>query len=101
MRAELVSTDTVDAVLVGAVSKFSNKYRDRRGNIKKSIASGLEFSAFLIDPKTQEVIWGARFVGGQKPGLRHFSRNNGVWQNKEGLSRAAMKYVLKEFPNRD
>jgi len=101
MRAELVSTDTVDAVLVGAVSKYSNKYRDRRGNIKKSIASGLEFSAFLIDPKTQEVIWGARFVGGQKPSLRSFSRNNGVWQNKEGLSRAAMKYVLKEFPNRD
>ena len=101
MRAELVSTETVDAVLVGAVSKYSNKYRDRRGNIKKSIASGLEFSAFLIDPKTQEVIWGARFVGGQKPSLRNFSRNNGVWQNKEGLSRAAMKYVLKEFPNRD
>jgi len=101
MRAELVSTDTVDAVLVGAVSKYSNKYRDRRGNIKKSIASGLEFAAFLVDPKTQEVIWGARFVGGQKPSLSSFSRNNGVWHNKEGLSRAAMKYVLKEFPNRD
>ena len=101
MRAELVSTDTVDAVLVGAVSKYSNKYRDRRGNIKKSIASGLEFSAFLVDPKTQEVIWGARFVGGQKSSLRNFRLNNGVWQNKEGLSRAAMKYVLKEFPNRD
>ena len=101
MRAELVSTDTVDAVLVGAVSKYSNKYRDRRGNIKKSIASGLEFSAFLVDPKTQEVIWGARFVGGQKPSLRSFSRNNGIWQNKEGLSRVAVKYVLKEFRNRD
>ena len=98
MRAELVSTDTVDAVLVGAVSKYSNKYRDRRGNIKKSIASGLEFSTFLVDPRTQEVIWGARFVGGQKPSLRNF---NGVWHNKEGFSRAAMKYVLKEFPNRD
>ena len=101
MRAELVSTDTVDAVLVGAVSKYSNKYRDRRGNIKKSIASGLEFSAFLVDPKTQEVIWGARFVGSQKPSLRSFSRNNGIWQNKEGLSRVAVKYVLKEFRNRD
>jgi len=101
MRAELVATDTVDAVLVGAVSKYSNKYRDRRGNIKKSIASGLEFSAFLVDPKTQEVIWGARFVGGQKSSLKNFIRNNGVWQNKEGLSRTAMKYVLKEFRNRD
>ena len=101
MRTELVSTDTVDAVLVGAVSKYSNKYRDRRGNIKKSIASGLEFSTFLVDPRTQEVIWGARFVGGQKSSLRNFRRNNGVWQNKEGLSRVAMKYVLKEFRNRD
>jgi len=101
MRAELVSTDTVDAVLVGAVSKYSNKYRDRRGNIKKSIASGLEFSAFLVDPKTQEVIWGARFVGSQKPSLQSFSRNNGIWKNKEGLSRTAVKYVLKEFRNRD
>ena len=101
MRAELVAKDTVDAVLVGAVSKYSNKYRDRRGNIKKSISSGLEFSAFLVDPKTQEVIWGARFVGGQKSSLRNFRRNNGVWQNKEGLSRTAMKYVLKEFRNRD
>ena len=101
MRTELVSTDTVDAVLVGAVSKYSYKYRDRRGNIKKSIASGLEFSAFLVDPKTQEVIWGARFVGGQKSSLRNVRRNNGVWQNKEGLSRVAMKYVLKEFRNRD
>ena len=101
LRAELVSTEAVDAVLVGAVTKYSDKYRDRRGNIQKSVSSGLEFSAFLVDPRTQEVIWGARFVGSQKPGLRNFSRNNGVWQNKEGFSRQAMKYVLKEFRNRD
>ena len=101
LRAELVSTEAVDAVLVGAVTKYSDKYRDRRGNIQKSISSGLEFSAFLVDPRTQEVIWGARFVGSQNPGLRSFNRNNGVWQNKEGFSRQAMKFVLKEFRNRD
>ena len=101
LRKELVSSDEVDAVLVGAVTKYSNKYRDRRGNIKMGVVSGLEFSAFLVDPRTQEVIWGARFVGSQKQGLRNFGRNKGVWQNQENFSRHAMKYVLKEFRNRD
>ena len=101
LREELVSTDAVDAVLVGAVTKYTNKYRDRRGNIKRGIASGLEFSAFLVDPRTQEVIWGARFVGSQKQGLRNSARNNGMWQNQENFTRHAMKYVLKEFRNRD
>ena len=101
LREELVYTNAVDAVLVGAVTKYSNKYRDRRGNIKSGIASGLEFSAFLVDPRTQEVIWGARFVGSQKQGLLNFGRNRGRWQNQEGFSRQAMKNVLKEFRNRD
>ena len=100
-REELGSTDAVDAVLVGAVTKYSNKYRDRRGNIKRGVASGLEFSTFLVDPRTQEVIWGARFVGSQKQGLHNFGRNKGIWQNQENFSRHAMKYVLKEFRNRD
>jgi hypothetical protein len=97
----LVSTDAVDAVMVGAVTKYSNQYRDRRGKIQKSVASGLEFTAFLVNPRTQEVIWGARFVGSQKSGLQNFNNNKGGWLNKEAFTRAAMKYVLKEFPNRD
>lgn len=97
----LVSTDAVDAVMVGAVTKYSNQYRDRRGKIQKSVASGLEFTAFLVNPRTQEVIWGARFVGSQRAGLQNFSSNKGGWLNKEAFTRAAMKYVLKEFPNRD
>ena len=100
LKAELVSTDAVDAVLLGAVSKFSDTYRDRRGNVKKGIASGLEFSAFLVDPHTQEVIWGARFVGSQKLGLNNLSHSKG-WLSKEGFTRIAMKYVLKDFRNRD
>lgn len=101
LAKELVATDAVDAVLVGAVSKFSNKYRDRRGQIRTGLASGLEFTAFLVNPKTQEVIWGARFVGSQKSSLRNLTRNNRSWKNPEGFSRAAMKYVLKEFRDRD
>jgi len=101
LKAELVSTDALDAVLVGAVTKYSNMYRDRRGNIQKGISSGLEFSAFLVDPRTQEVIWGARFVGSQKQGLRNLSRKKASWLNKEGFARLAMKYVLKDFRNGD
>ncbi len=97
----LVSTDAVDAVMVGAVTKYSNQYRDRRGKIQKGVASGLEFTAFLVNPRTQEVIWGARFVGSQKSGLQNFKSSKGRWLNKEAFTRAAMKYVLKEFPNRD
>ena len=97
----LVSTDAVDAVMVGAVTKYSNQYRDRRGKIQNSVASGLEFTAFLVNPRTQEVIWGARFVGSQKSGLQNFSSNTGGWLSKEAFTRVAMKYVLKEFPNRD
>lgn len=100
-ESTLVSTDAVDAVMVGAVTKYSNQYRDRRGKIQKSVASGLEFTAFLVNPRTQEVIWGARFVGSQKPGLQNFNSNKGGWLNREAFTRAAMKYVLKEFPNRD
>ena len=97
----LVSTDAVDAIMVGAVAKYSNQYRDRRGKIQKSLASGLEFTAFLVNPRTQEVIWGARFVGSQKAGLQNLNSDKGGWLDKEGFTRAAMKYVLKEFPNRD
>ena len=97
----LVSTDAVDAVMVGAVTKYSNQYRDRRGKIQIGVASGLEFTAFLVNPRTQEVIWGARFVGSQKAGLRNFNSNRRGWLSKEAFTRAAMKYVFKEFPNRD
>jgi hypothetical protein len=97
----LVSTNAVDAVMVGAVTKYSNKYRDRRGKIQRGIASGLEFTAFLVNPRNREVIWGARFVGSQKAGLQNFNSNRRGWLSKEAFTRAAMKYVFQEFPNRD
>ena len=97
----LVPGDKVDAVMIGAVTKYTDRYVDRHGKIQRSIASGLEFTAFLVDPKTQEVIWGARFVGRQRPGVQHFDQHKGRWLNKKDFTRSAMKFVLKEFRNRD
>ena len=96
----LVSSDKVDAVMVGAVSKYTDSYMDRNGRIKKSIASGLEFTAFLVDPRTREVLWGARFVGRQRPGEQNFGHYGGRWLNKKDFTRSSMKFVLKEFRNR-
>lgn len=91
------SNDKVDAVLIGAVTRYMDSYIDRRGNIKKSISSGVEFGAFLVNVKTGDVIWGARYVGTQSPSIREFLGGKTHWLNKEELSRAAMKKVLKAF----
>ncbi len=91
------SKDKVDAIMIGAVTKYMDSYVDRRGKIKKSISSGLEFGAFLINAKTGDVIWGARFVGTQTPGFRSFLQGNTHWLSKEEFSRSAMKKVLKAF----
>jgi hypothetical protein len=96
----LVFSDKVDAVMVGAVSRYTDRYMDRNGKIQKSIASGLEFTAFLMDPRTREVLWGARFVGRQRSGVQNFSQYGGRWLNKKDFTRSAMKFVLKEFRNR-
>jgi hypothetical protein len=87
--------------MVGAVTKFTDRYIDRQGRVQKSIASGLEFTAFLVDPRTREVLWGARFVGSQRPGIQNFDQHKGRWLSKKDFTRSAMKFVLKEFRNRD
>ena len=97
----LTMGNKVDAVMIGAVTKYTDKYIDRHGKIQKSIASGLEFTVFLLDSQTREVIWGARFVGRQRPGIQNFNQNEGRWLNKKDFTRSAMKYVLKEFRNRE
>ncbi len=91
------SNEKVDAVLIGAVTKYMDSHIDRHGEIKKSISSGVEFGAFLINKKTGEVIWGARYVGTQTPSITSFFQGNTHWLNKEELSRSAMKKVLKAF----
>jgi hypothetical protein len=93
------SKDKVDAVMIGAVTKFMDSYIDRRGKKKESISSGVEFGAFLINAKTGDVIWGARFVGTQTPNFNALLKGQTRWLNKEELSRSAMKEVLKAFHN--
>lgn len=91
------SKDKVDAVLIGAVTKYMDSYIDNRGQIRKSISSGVEFGAFLVSTKTGEVLWGARYVGTQSPSLTEFFQGKTHWLSKEELSRSAMKNVLKAF----
>ncbi len=88
----------VDAVLIGAVTKYMDHYIDNRGKLKESLSSGVEFGAFLVSKTTGEVIWGARFVGSQTPNIRNFVIGRQThWLQKEELSRSAMKDVLREF----
>ena len=88
----------MDAVMIGAVTKYMDSHRTRSGNIEKSLSSTIEFGAFLISTYTGEVIWGARFIGSQPTGLSSFLLNSGPsWLSKERLSQLAMKNVLKAF----
>ena len=91
------SNKKVDAVLIGAVTRYMDSHVNRQGEIKKSISSGVEFGAYLVNVKTGDVIWGARFVGTQTPNIRGFLEGNTHWLSKEELSRYAMKKVLKAF----
>jgi len=84
----------VDAVMIGAVSKYMDSYQDRNGKIKKSLSSKVEFGSFLVSTRTGDVLWGARFIGSQPTGLL----SSGVkWLSKKQLSKRAMKEVLKSF----
>ncbi len=92
------SNDKVDAVIIGAVTKYMDTYRNREGATEKSLASGVEFGAFLVNARTGDVIWGARYVGSQPTGLTRFLLESGPkWMSKKQLSQAAMKNVLKVF----
>lgn len=92
--------EQMDAVMIGAVTKYLKSYKDRHGDIRESLSSGLEFTAFLVDTETREVIWGARFVGSQKTGLSALGGGNATWMDKEEFSRSIMKQVLQAFYDR-
>jgi len=92
----------MDAVMIGAVTKYMDSYIDRRGKLQKSIASGVEFGAFLISTKTGDVVWAARFVGTQPAGLELFNffkekSRPAHWLGKKEMSQRAMKKVIKAF----
>jgi hypothetical protein len=95
--AASVYSKDADAILVGAVTKYLDTYVDNRGRTRKSLASGVEFGAFLIDARTGKVIWGSRYVGSQSPDIAGFFKSEGRWLDKEELSRLAMKNVLRAF----
>ncbi|MFQ5444086.1 MAG: hypothetical protein ACE5EK_05660, partial [Nitrospinales bacterium] len=91
------TSNRVDAVLIGAVTKYMDHYIDRHGKRQKSISSGVEFAAFLVSTETGNVIWGARYVGSQRPNILNLFNKETMWLDKEELSRAAMKNVLRAF----
>ncbi len=97
--------DKYDAILVGAVTKYLDSYIDRHGKKRESLSSSVEFGAYLIewnagkDPEAADVLWGARYVGNQEPGLRNIFQGKTHWLSKEEQSRIAMKNVLKAFNN--
>ena len=86
--------DKVDAVMIGAVSKYINSYQDRNGKIEKSLSGKIEFGSFLVSARTGDVLWGARFIGGQPTGLLSSGTK---WLSKKQLTERAMKEVLKSF----
>ena len=92
------ANDKMDAVMIGAVTKYMDSYRTRNGNIENSLSSSIEFGAFLVSTLSGDVIWGVRFIGSQPTGLSSFLLSSGpTWLSKEQLSQVAMKNVLKAF----
>lgn len=93
------TTKDMDGVLVGAVTKFMDTYKNERGEIKPSLSSGVEFGVYLISTKTGNVVWGARYVGTQPVNLINTLKGEQglTWLKKDELSHVAMKKVLKVF----
>ena len=92
------SNDKVDAVMIGAVTKYINSYQDRNGKIKRSLSSKIEFGSFLVSTLTGDVLWGARFIGSQPTGTLKLGTK---WLNKKQFSKRAMTEVLKSFRQND
>jgi hypothetical protein len=88
------SNSKVDAVMIGAVTKYIGSYRNRSGKIKKSFSSKVEFGSFLVSTRSGQVIWGSRFIGAQPTGL---ASSGSKWLSKKQLSQRAIKKVLKAF----
>lgn len=94
-----ITPNHVDAIMVGAVTKYRDSYVDENGKNQKSLASGIEFGSYLISAKNGKVLWAARYVSSQHPGFFEFFKNGGQWKSKKSLSRLATRNVLKAFNN--
>ena len=91
------SSDTFDAVMIGAVTRFTNTYIDRHGKIQESSSASVEFGAYLISTETGQAVWGARYIGSQKPSWANLLDGKYYWMNKKELSKFAVKKILKDF----
>jgi len=91
------SSEKIDAVMIGAVTKYDNTYVDRAGSTQGSNSTGVEFGAFLISTRTGDVLWGARFIGSQTPSLGNLFNGKHRWLNREELTQYAIERVLKAF----
>lgn len=91
------SSDKLDAVIIGAVTQYTDHYKNRQGESAKSLTAGVEFGAYLISTKTGEAIWGARFVGTQHPSLANLIKGRFQALNKQELSRWAVKQIVRDL----
>lgn len=95
------SNEKIDAVMIGAVTRYDDTYIDRLGNRQKSLSSSVEFGAYLISTRTGDVLWGARFVGSQTAGLGNLFNGKRHWLSREELAQYAIEHVLRAFYNQD
>ncbi len=91
------SRDKFDAVLIGSVTRYTNKFKNRAGRPDSSEGAAVEFSVYLISTRTGEAIWGARFVGSQSATMANAFSAQYRWLDKQNYSREAIKKVLKDF----
>ncbi|QPJ66451.1 MAG: hypothetical protein G3M78_14015 [Candidatus Nitrohelix vancouverensis] len=90
------ANDKTDAVMIGAVTKYADTYINKDGGIETSATSVLEFGAYLINSKTGDVIWGARYLSKGATNLPDWFQTGGG-QSKEEHSQQAMKKIIKTF----
>jgi hypothetical protein len=91
------SKDKFDAVLIGAVTRYTHAFKNQAGRPDTNKGAAVEFSVFLISTRTGEAIWGARFVGSQSVSMANVFSSQNRWLDKKDYSRNAIKKVLKDF----
>jgi len=95
------AAEKIDAVMIGAVTRYSNTFYDQYGKPSRSPAVALEFGAYLISTQTGRALWGARFVGSQKPTLSNIQFGKLRWLNKREFTQFVIRKVLKDFSEAD
>lgn len=91
------SKEKFDAVLIGTVTRYTNRYRNHLGRPDTSEGAGVEFGVYLISTRTGEAIWGAQFTGSQTVSIGNIFSAKNRWMDKQDFSRYAIKKVLKDF----